>query len=219
MTEADFYLFDMDHTLIGADCDVTWKSFAVAEGLAPASALDEADRFYRDYVSGTLDSAAFGEFQYREYVGRTVAEMAVLAELHFEKWIRPHMYRDAVELVTELRGRGKPVGILTSSNHVVATPVARAFGIDLVLGTRLEVVNGRYTGETTGTYGAGEGKVAISRKLLEVEGMEFRQLAYFGDSINDRHILSACGFPHTVNPDPALRELALARNWKILNWS
>ena len=39
------HIFDMDHTLIEADCDVTWKQFLVSEGLAPASALAEADRF------------------------------------------------------------------------------------------------------------------------------------------------------------------------------
>ena len=71
MTEAKFYLFDMDHTLIQADCDVTWKQFAVAHGLAPETALVEADRFFDDYNAGKLDIEAFHEFQFREFAGNS----------------------------------------------------------------------------------------------------------------------------------------------------
>ena len=30
---ASVFFFDMDHTLINADCDVTWKYFVVRHGL------------------------------------------------------------------------------------------------------------------------------------------------------------------------------------------
>ena len=36
----EFYFFDMDHTLIDNDCDVSWKDFMVAEKLAPPEALN-----------------------------------------------------------------------------------------------------------------------------------------------------------------------------------
>ena len=38
------HFWDMDHTLIDNDCDVSWKEFLIAEGLAPA-----ADRELVDY--------------------------------------------------------------------------------------------------------------------------------------------------------------------------
>ena len=209
----------MDHTLIQADCDVTWKQFAVAHNLAPETALAEADRFFDDYNAGCLDLKAFHEFQFREFAGNTVERMAELAELHFKEFIADRIYPDAVKLIGELRSAGIPVGILTSTNSVIATPVARAFSIDLVLGTRLEVCDGRYTGRIAGVYGVGPGKVEIAAAELEKRGMNLRQLAYYGDSINDRYILEACGFPYTVNPSASLRTLAERLNWPILRWT
>lgn len=218
MTEAKFYLFDMDHTLIQADCDVTWKQFAVAHGLAPETALAEADRFFDDYNAGCLDLELFHEFQFREFAGNTVERMAELAEQHFKEFIADRIYPDAVKLIGELRSAGIPVGILTSTNSVIATPVARAFGIDLVLGTRLELRDGRYTGRISGIYGVGPGKVEIAAAELERRGLSFAELAYYGDSINDRYILDACGFPYTVNPSASLRALAEQAHWPILRW-
>ena len=42
------HIFDMDHTLINNDCDVSWKQFAVKHQYADASALQEADDFFED---------------------------------------------------------------------------------------------------------------------------------------------------------------------------
>ena len=41
MKKLKAHFFDMDHTLINADCDVTWKEFMVAEKQAPESDLAE----------------------------------------------------------------------------------------------------------------------------------------------------------------------------------
>ena len=73
---AKVYIFDMDSTLIHADCDVTWKSFAVRHKLAPESAIAQADAFYEDYKNGCLDPVAFMRFQLAEFTGNTPEEMA-----------------------------------------------------------------------------------------------------------------------------------------------
>ena len=101
---------------------------------------------------------------------------------------------------------------------MIATPVARAFGIDLVLGTQLELRDGRYSGRIAGVYGVGPGKVEIAVAELKQRGFTLAELAYYGDSINDRYILEACGFPYTVNPSASLRALAEQLHWPILSW-
>ena len=83
------WFFDMDHTLIDNDCDVSWKKFLVQHGLAPAAAMDEADRFFADYLAGHLDYDAFIRFQLAEFASRTPAEMAALARWHFVEVVRP----------------------------------------------------------------------------------------------------------------------------------
>lgn len=116
------YFFDMDHTLINNDCDVSWKQFAVRHNLAPESDLAEADRYFDDYNAGTLDVEEFYLFQFREFIGKTPEEMRPLSELHFEEYVRPHIYPEARKLVGSLLDAGFPVAILTSTNSVVAQP-------------------------------------------------------------------------------------------------
>lgn len=144
------YFFDMDHTLINNDCDVSWKQFAVRHNLAPESDLAEADRYFDDYNAGTLDVEEFYLFQFREFIGKTPEEMRPLSELHFEEYVRPHIYPEARKLVGSLLDAGFPVAILTSTNSVVAQPLAECLGIREVLGTTLELEDGRYTGRITG---------------------------------------------------------------------
>ena len=113
--------------------------------------LAEADRYFDDYNAGTLDVEEFYLFQFREFIGKTPEEMRPLAELHFEEYVRPHIYPEARKLVGSLLDAGFPVAILTSTNSVVAQPLAECLGIREVLGTTLELADGRYTGRITGT--------------------------------------------------------------------
>ena len=213
------FFFDMDHTLINHDCDVSWKQFVVKHGLAPESDLAEADRYFDDYNTGTHDVEEFYGLQYREFVGRTEPEMLELSNLHFREFVEPHIYAEGRRLVGSLLRQGSPVAILTSTNSIVARPIAEALGISEVLGTTLELRDGRFTGRITGPYGAREGKVAIAREWAARHGVTLADFAYYGDSVNDVQILEAVGFPNTVNPSGELRRIAEERNWPILNWS
>ena len=43
--EIKIHFFDMDHTLINNDCDVSWKEFLTEEKIAPSNAMEIADNF------------------------------------------------------------------------------------------------------------------------------------------------------------------------------
>ena len=133
--------------------------------------------------------------------------------------MRPHIYPEARKLVGSLLDAGFPVAILTSTNSVVAQPLAECLGIREVLGTTLELADGRYTGRITGTYGAQEGKVEIAAAWAAGHGFALADFAYYGDSVNDVNILNAVGFPFAVNPAPELLKLAREKEWPVLGWT
>ncbi len=218
MNRPAFYIFDMDGTLIDADCDVSWKRYAVSVGAAPADALDAADAFYRQYQSGTLDSDEFMKFQLREFAGRTRQEMERRAVEHFERFIRPRVYPAAKEMIASLLALGAPVAILTSTNDVLARPVADFFGIPEVLGTTLELAGDRYTGGIAGAYAAGAGKIAPAEEFVRSRGGTLEDLAYYGDSVNDLNLLERAGSPVAVNPDARLRREAEERGWPVVDF-
>ena len=46
--------FDIDHTIIDNDCDVSWKLFLIEKGLAPKSDKKIVKEYFELYKAGTL---------------------------------------------------------------------------------------------------------------------------------------------------------------------
>ena len=139
--------------------------------------------------------------------------------MHYDEYVKGRLYPEGQRLVREALDAGFPVAILSSTNSIVARPVADELGIREILGTKLELdASGRFTGRITGTYGAREGKTAIATEWAAAHSVTLADFAYYGDSVNDIDILRAVGHPYTVNPATELRELALKNEWPVLNW-
>ena len=94
-------------------------------------------------------------------------------------------------------------------------------GVSEFVGTRIEVAQVRYTGRIVppiikGADKAEQVKRHLSRRGLDVDwGASYA----YGDSYSDRHFMSLVGHPVAVHPDVQLREMALARNWEVLESS
>lgn len=215
----DHHFWDMDHTLIGCDCEVSWKRFLVASGLADPRDLDRADAFFADYVAGTLDAQAYLAFQLEDFHGMSREIMDARAEAHFQARVRPCAYPEARRRVREQVERGDFVALLTATNRTLAVPVARHFGIPCALATEFEVREGRYTGCLDGGYCLGPGKLARLEAFCLEQGLALADVHYYGDSLPDVHVLERVGYPVAVNPVPGLRALAQERGWPIWDFS
>ncbi|QSH40997.1 HAD family phosphatase [Lentisphaerota bacterium ZTH] len=218
MSEPKIYFFDMDHTLINNDCDMSWKEFVVAEKLAGPEALEDADYFYERYVEGTLPVDEFMKFQLNEFIGHTEQEMLELSDRHFRNFVFDKIYQDAVDEVQACKEKDIPVVLLSATNRIIASPVAEYFGFNAIVAVDLEKKDGCFTGYIKGVYTMGEGKVEAAAAYCEKHGFKLQDAAYYGDSVNDVNILSAVGFPYVVNPAPALRKAAEKNNWPILSF-
>ncbi len=213
------WFFDMDNTLIANDCDVSWISFLVRHKLAPADSLQRADFFYDQYKAGRLDLDEFFRFQLGAFIGRTPAEMAPLADRHFAEMVRHTIYDKARTLVAGALASGRPVALLTATNEVLAAPFSRELRIPHLLATRLELAEGRYTGRISGAYCGGEGKIGFAETFCREHDVPLADAAYYGDSITDVPLLERVGFPHAVNPAPALRAAAAGHGWPVLEFA
>lgn len=213
------HFWDMDHTIIDQDCDVSWKGFMIAKGLAAPVDRQVAEGFFRDYQEGLLNEKAFLHFQLREFRGRTPREMELLAEEHFQTLVKASVRPDAYERIQAQIHDGYQVCLLTGTNRIVALPVARHFGITQVLATELELRAGCYTGQILGRYCAGEGKLARLHHYCRSKSIALAEIHYYGDSVSDIEVLQKVGHPVVVNPQPALRARAQQEGWPVLEFA
>ena len=168
MKELTVVFFDMDHTVIDIDCDVSWKHFLVDEGLAPLSDHKKADDFLRIYHKGKTDIDEFVRFQLHEFVGRTQEEMRDLAQRHFDTRVREHIYPQAYQEIEHFRTMGLPSVLLTGTNRILAEPVANCLGVTDLIATEPEIKEERFTGSIVEPFLMKEGKVKTARQYCEI---------------------------------------------------
>ena len=213
------HFWDMDHTIINNDCDVSWKEFMISKGLATEVAREKADFFYQQYLDKCLDIDAFLRFQLEEIKGKTQEEVRELCLEHYENFAKPKMYGEAQKMINEQKESGAIVCLVTATNRYIAEPVANAFGIENVLATELELVEGSFSGSHTDEYCCGSGKIVHMQRFLDKHGVSLSEASYFGDSSNDVPVLEAVGYPYAANPSDGLRQHAEAASWTILDFA
>lgn len=126
----------------------------------------------------------------------------------------PYIYQEALDLIQLHRALGRRVYIVSSSPGEVVRPMAERVGVDDVISTRAEIVDGKYTGSLE-FYAYAEGKADAIREVAAAEGIDLAASYAYSDSATDLPMLEAVGHPVAVNPDRELRKAAGERGWQI----
>jgi len=214
-------LFDLDHTLLPIDSDYEWSRFLVRTGVLDGEAYErENDRFYREYQAGTLDIQAFLRFQLAPLAAHPRATLDAWHRRFMAEVIEPRILPQARALVEEHRARGDLLALVTATNAFVTAPIARAFGIEHLVATGIEIgADGAYTGRPKGTPSFREGKIARTAEWLASLGHAldgFERSWFYSDSRNDIPLLERVTDPVATNPDDVLHATALERGWPVV---
>jgi HAD superfamily hydrolase (TIGR01490 family) len=133
-------------------------------------------------------------------------------------WLLPRVYPQAAFLAHAHRWTGRAVYLVTSAPEDYAALLAEALGMDGALGTRAEVVDGRYTGGLLGAVNRGVHKAARIRLLAAERGIDLSRSYAYGDSASDLPMLRLVGHPVAVNPDRSLADVAARSGWQMLEF-
>jgi HAD superfamily hydrolase (TIGR01490 family) len=131
--------------------------------------------------------------------------------------IVPHVYSEARSLLTRHLQNGHDVIIVSTSGQEIVAPIGAMLGATEVIGTRLAVADGRYTGDVD-FYAYGQAKADYVTALSAERGYRLGDCFAYSDSVTDLPLLELVGHPHAVNPDRALRRVARARQWPELTF-
>ena len=215
-------LFDLDHTLLLGDSDVLWCDFLMDEGVLDRGAFAQrsADIEAR-YKAGTVDAAEFAHFYLSTLKGRTPGDWEPLRQRFLHEQVIPRIPRAARELVREHMQRGDLVVLTTATNRFLTTLTAEHLGIAEVIATEPELVDGVFSGGTTGVLNMRAGKVTRLHAWLEERGQHLAQFdsTAYSDSINDLPLLEAANHAVVVHADAKLSAIAAQRGWLTLDLS
>jgi len=211
-------IFDLDHTLIGGDSDHAWGEFLCRKGVVDEHEYRAAnDRFYEEYLRGEMDIHEFLNFALNPLALHTPEQLNSWHAEFMAECIEPIILPKAEALLQQHRERGDFLLIITATNRFVTAPIAARLGVDDMLATDPEQIDGRFTGKVAGIPCFREGKVTRLHTWLEQTGHSLKDSWFYSDSNNDLPLLEAVDNPVATNPDERLRATASERGWQILD--
>jgi HAD superfamily hydrolase (TIGR01490 family) len=214
-------LFDLDNTLLAGDSDYNWSVFLISEGLLDAEQHKARnEQFYEDYKNGNLDIYAFLKFQLQPLSQHPKAFLDELHTKYMDTVIRPMMTQKAQDLVNQHKANGDLCMVITATNSFVTKPIATAYGIENLIGTDPEMVDGQFTGGVSGTPSFQQGKVTRLNDWLAVRGQtlaDFETSYFYSDSHNDLPLMKLVTNPVAVDADPTLTAYAGEHGWPLIS--
>jgi len=140
----------------------------------------------------------------------------------------PTFYGDALARVAWHAGEGHTIVMVSGTLEPLADEAARAIEDELaasgifpairVCATRLEEIDGRWTGRILGEAMFGKAKLRAALRIAEEMKLDLAHCYAYADNSSDRWLLEAVGRPIAVNPSNDLAQLARIRAWAVLNW-
>ncbi|KIQ00986.1 MULTISPECIES: HAD family hydrolase [Pseudomonas] len=211
-------LFDLDNTLLGGDSDHAWGDWLCERGILDGATYKARnDAFYQDYLAGRLNITDYLNFTL-DIFGRTdMAQLQAWHEQFMAECIEPIILPKGLALLDEHRAAGDKLVIITATNRFVTAPIAARLGVDTLLATECEMVDGRYTGRTTDVPCFKEGKVTRLNRWMQENGFSLEGASFYSDSMNDLPLLECVSRPVAVDPDPKLLAEAQKRGWPVLS--
>ncbi len=212
-------LFDMEGTILPSNvvesyvwsrlADLPWDQW-------PTELVDVFGRIPSYLMADRRDRGEFLRTFFRRYEGASTEGVDRLVDEVVSEFMLQKVSAAAVRRVREHHAAGHRTIMITAAAEPFIQPLAPLF--DVVIGAKLEVRDGRYTGFMAEPPLVGEARGAWLRRYAETEGADLKQSYADADSHSDLALLRAVGNPVVVSPDAALLRLAKRRRWPIEDW-
>ena len=212
-------LFDLDNTLLSGDSDFEWAQFLIDKNVLDREVYEARNQeFFEAYKAGTLNIHEFLDFQLKPLSRHPRSQLDEWHEEFLEERILPMISQKARDLVSSHEDDARV--IVTATNSFVTWPIAREFGIENLIATEPEEIDGEFTGRVRGTPAFRDGKVERLREWLNEHDLEwevFDETWFYSDSLNDLPLLGIVSHPVAVDPDETLKEHALEEGWQVIS--
>ncbi|MCG9699940.1 HAD-IB family hydrolase [Vibrio natriegens] len=213
------YVFDMDETLINADCAMIWNAFLVEKGIATEpNFIEEDQRLMKLYAEGKMDMEDYLEFCMAPLSDMPIEQVKMLVAECVDKQILPKQFKQSKTLIEQLSRDGIDMVIISASVTFLVEAVGQRLGIPTSLGIDLIEHKGTYSAGISGIPSYREGKVTRLQQWLEAQPELYSEIHFYTDSINDLPLCQHADYAYLVNPCPRLREHANQPNWTVLSW-
>ncbi len=211
--------FDVDRTLLAGFSVVEFIRDGIVSGRMGGSEILETAAAIAQFQMGRIGFSAFVAGTSAALKGVASNEFAAVGERIFRERLAANVYPESRALVQAHLKKGHSVAVVSSATRYQIDPIAKDLGIRHVLCTRLEVKNGKLTGEVLKPTCYGEGKATHAREFAAHHRVDLEQSYFYSDSDEDLPLLAIVGKARPTNPNSRLREIAVKRGWPMRSFT
>ena len=139
-----------------------------------------------------------------------------IAKIFFDDVLCNFIFPEIVDIINEHKSKSRELLIISNAADIFVKRVADFLGIKNYISTRLETINGKFTGKILGNIVYGKNKADFIKEFIKKNNLDFNNTYAYTDHISDLDLLLFASDPYTVNPDRLLKKEAEKRNWPIL---
>jgi HAD superfamily phosphoserine phosphatase-like hydrolase len=207
--------FDCDGTLWSGDAGEGFFSWELKDKFVSEEIADWMRARYADYRAGKVSEDAMCGEMVTMHRGLQEEIVQQACDKYFARAIAPNIFPAMRELVQRLHASKCDVWAVSSSNQWIIRSGMTHFGIpnNRILATEVAVENGIITDHLI-RVPSGPGKSEALRSVLN-SSLDPTLDCAFGNAIWDREMLAMSKHPFAINPNPNLKEIALANGWTI----
>ena len=177
----------MARFLVVLDVDSTLIEDEVIELLAAEAGSAER-------VAEITFRAMNGEIDFEESLRERVATLRGLPDTVFAAvGARVTVTTGVPAMVAAVQDAGGRVAVVSGGFHEVIDPIAESLGLDHWRANRLEVVDGRLTGDLIPPIVDAAAKADALREWAHLAGLPLSQTVAVGDGANDLPMMAICG--------------------------
>ncbi len=207
--------FDLDRTLIRGFSAKEFFQSRLLSGKMSARELVAQFAGVLVYATGQGNFAGLAAVSAQGVKGVDEQVFIQVGEEVYQKHLAQEIYPESRALVAAHMAKGHTVAIISAATPYQVNPIARDLMIDKVMCTRMEVENGKFTGNIIEPACWGEGKSHAALQLADQHKLDLTQSFFYTDSIEDLPLLEIVGHPRPLNPDTKLSAIAFKNDWPI----
>jgi HAD superfamily hydrolase (TIGR01490 family) len=213
-------VFDLEGTILTSNVVESYLWLRLAElhrNAWPAELASVVRGLPRYIAADRRDRGDFLRTFYRRYEGASVTGLDDLVREHVADLMLQRAAPAALRRIRRHSAAGHTTVLITGALDALVEPLRPLF--DVVVATRLSVVDGRYTGYLDQPPLVGEARAAWLGRYAGEGGYDLAASWAYGDSQSDLPLLEAVGNPVAVNPDAGLYRAARGKRWPVEEWS
>ncbi|MCG2633643.1 MAG: phosphoserine phosphatase SerB [Gammaproteobacteria bacterium] len=194
LSEIGLVVMDMDSTLIAIECI---DEIAAMQGI-------------KAQVASITEACMRGELDFDQGLRQRVGLLAGLEEQALERVYRERLRFNpgAETLIQALKQRDIQTLLVSGGFTYFTDRVQARLGLNAVCSNRLEIIDGRLTGQLLGEIVNGQTKAEQLQAHATRLGLKQHQVIAIGDGANDLQMLAAAGISIAYHAKPVVRQQA-----------